>query len=599
MLFSLSNVKRRSVRDPDGELAVVPKLLHGRTALKLLEQSITVFEGYVGRPRSEYDLRALEAVLSDYRLARCVEACLFRYYAFVQPQFGDVLSVEQIAALNERGLVAPSDLRLALWDAANARYGGYAPPAEREALLAAFAEEWGLPADPALVDTLLTLDADARAVLTPTQERPTARDLMRLYNRGAVQTLLAHSTGVQFNLSHVPGAALKRLYFVAKRRGVLVEIEEGAGGYLLTLYGPEQAFGTAEKYGLRLAEVSLSLLRSLFQMGDGSGEDVQATAHLILHDRPYRFHLDGELLARLEFAPETAGEQTGRVAESGAAYSVGSAAEAGDDTPAQEPSFDSLVEAQLYKEHKSLERQGYTHGWRLQREPDPLLAPGIVLIPDFAFLRGDTRVFMEIAGFWSPTYRERKLMKLRALASVGGDEAALMIAVPHDAAPIFAGLPYPVIPYKNSLRMTDVLGVLDAKYGQREQRVEAAQSQVNTLRDDAKQRGLVPESDIAQALQAYTRSELLASARQLDGEGCRYVPGVGLLSEDALEKVRGALHEALASAPGGSVSLEQASSLVGSALSAPVDIEALAQVWPEWAVERPSLFEAYLRQTSH
>ena len=82
----------------------------------------------------------------------------------------------------------------------------------------------------------------------------------------------------------------------------------------------------------------------------------------------------------------------------------------------EEPSFDSMVEAHLYKEHRALERQGYTHGWGLQREPDPLLAPGIVLIPDFAFVRGDTRVFMEIAGFWTPTYRERKLSKLRALA---------------------------------------------------------------------------------------------------------------------------------------------------------------------------------------
>src|SRR5438552_7376639 len=128
MLFSLSNLKRRSVRDPDGELAVVPKLLHGRAAHRLVEQALEVFEGYVGRPRSEYELRALEAVLSDYRLARCIEACLLRYYAFVQPQFGDMLSAEQIAALNEKGLTSPSDLRLALWDAANTRYGGFVPP---------------------------------------------------------------------------------------------------------------------------------------------------------------------------------------------------------------------------------------------------------------------------------------------------------------------------------------------------------------------------------------------------------------------------------------------------------------------------------------
>ena len=34
MLFSLSNLKKRSTRDADGEQAVVPKLLHGRAALR-------------------------------------------------------------------------------------------------------------------------------------------------------------------------------------------------------------------------------------------------------------------------------------------------------------------------------------------------------------------------------------------------------------------------------------------------------------------------------------------------------------------------------------------------------------------------------------
>ncbi|MFL5733083.1 MAG: DUF790 family protein [Chloroflexia bacterium] len=597
MLFSLAHVKRRSVRDPDGEIAVVPKLLHGRTAVKLLEQSLEVFESSVGRPRSEYSPRTLEAVLSDYRLARCVEACLLTCYAFVQPRMEDVLSPEQVEALRERGLTGPSDLRLALWDAANTRYGGYVSPAEREKLLRDLAQEWGLPPEANLADKLLNLDSEAVAILTPKRDRPTPRELVRLFNRGAVKTLLAHSTGVQFDLSHVPGPALKRLYFLAKRRGVLVEIEEKAAGagYTLTLYGPEQAFGTAEKYGARLADVSLDLLRSLLMLGDLEGHAVTATAHLVLHDRPYRFHLDGDLLARLEFAPEaTPAHERRRVAEAGVAYSVGGTVEPADGAASEEPSFDSMVEARLYKEHRSLERQGYTHGWHLQREPDPLLAPGIVLIPDFAFVRGDTRVFMEIAGFWSPTYRERKLSKLRALAAMSAEEAALIIAAPHDAAPIFAGLPYPVVPYKNSLRMTDLLSVLDARYGQREQRVEAAQGQVAHLQAEAARRGLVPESEVAQALEAYTRTELLASARLLDGEGCRYVPGVGLLSEEAVDRAHRALREAISTAPDGKLTLEEAGAKATTVLDAPVDIEALVQLWPEWVVERPSLFEAYV-----
>jgi predicted nuclease of restriction endonuclease-like RecB superfamily len=593
MLFSLSNLKRRSVRDPEGELCVVPKLLHGRSVLKLIEQAIDLFESFVGKPRSEYDSRALEAVMGDYRLGRCIEACLLTRYSFVQPQLESVLTLEQLDTLRSRGLTGPSEMRFALWDAANERYGGFAPPEARTELLATLAQEWGLSADPSLLETLLSLDSDTKAILTRTGDTPTPREIVLQYNRGAVRTLLAHSTQVKFALSHLPGAALKRLYFVAKRRGVLVDIEsDGHAGFNLLLYGPEQAFGTADKYGSRLADVSLSLLRALFTMPDMPDVQVAAVAHLVLHDRPYRFYIGSEILERLEYAPErdVAG---GRIAETTAAYSVGSSV-AMDGGEPEEPSFDSLVEARLYKEYRSLERQGYTHGWTMQREPEPVLAPGIVFIPDFAFLRGDTRVFMEIAGFWSPSYRERKVAKLRALASHEG-YAPLILAVPLDAEQTFSGLPFPVVPYKNKVAATDLLTLLDRDYGGREERHEAAQSQFAALREAAQARGFVPDTEIAQTLQAYTRTELLATARSLDGDGCRYVAGVGLLSYGAINKVSESLTTALDSAPDHRLDVQDASALVASTFGvSQLDLESLLQLWPELTIERPSLFEAYL-----
>jgi hypothetical protein len=252
-----------------------------------------------------------------------------------------------------------------------------------------------------------------------------------------------------------------------------------------------------------------------------------------------------------------------------------------------------MLEARLYREFKSLERQGYTHGWLVQREPDPLLAPGVVLIPDFAFVRGQSRVYMEIAGFWAPGYRERKVAKLRTL-SHSDSNTALIVAAPHDAVQSYSGLPFPTVPYKTSVRATDMLSVLDAHYGAREERQDAAQGQVEGLRAAARERGLVPEKEVADALQAYSRTELLDLAHTLDGEACRYVPGVGLFSEDALERARAVLAGALEN-EGGRLDLQEASAVAAQALStAQVDIEALVQAWPEWRIERPSLFEAYL-----
>ncbi len=501
---------------------------------------------------------------------------------------------EEFAALQARGLNSPGAVRLMLWDVANQR-GGFVAPEDRTAFMSSLAEEWGL-SNPDSIDTLVTLDNEASAVLVATRERPTAAEIVRLYNRGMVKTLLAHSTQVRFNLGALPGDVLRKVYFIAKRSGVLVDVaSDHAEGFVLTLFGPEQAFGSADKYGRRLADVSLSLLRSLLAFSPASG--IQGTASLILHDRPYRFHLTEEVLDHLEYGPEPQHSVSGgRLAENRAAYSVGSVIEADpDDIEPAEPTFDSLVEASLYKGFRSLEKQGHTHGWLIRREPDPLLAPGVVLIPDFAFERGGTRVYMEVAGFWSPTYKERKVAKLHALSQSDG-QTALVLAVPHDSASAFAGLPFPIVPYKKDIRATDMLNLLDAQYGARQERLSTARSQFSALQQTALDRGLVPEREVADALQAYSRSELLAVAPELTTSDCRYVPGVGLLSNVAAERVHIALHDALQASTEHRLDLDRVAALAASSLGTPsIDIEALIQLWSEFAIDRPSLFESFLK----
>src|SRR6476469_3080410 len=108
MLFSLTNLKRRSTRDPDGELAVIPKLLHGRAAIRELEQAIDTVDAQVGKPRSEYDPRALESIMGDFKLGRCIESCLFTLYSFSQPNFDDVLEYEHRSCLTTLGNKAAS-----------------------------------------------------------------------------------------------------------------------------------------------------------------------------------------------------------------------------------------------------------------------------------------------------------------------------------------------------------------------------------------------------------------------------------------------------------------------------------------------------------
>ncbi len=70
--------------------------------------------------------------------------------------------------------------------------------------------------------------------------------------------------------------------------------------------------------------------------------------------------------------------------------------------------FDSAVEEKFAKRFEQAET-----GWRLIREPDPLvLSNGGAFIPDFMFEKYDKKIYLEIVGFWTKEYLERKLQKL-------------------------------------------------------------------------------------------------------------------------------------------------------------------------------------------
>jgi hypothetical protein len=81
----------------------------------------------------------------------------------------------------------------------------------------------------------------------------------------------------------------------------------------------------------------------------------------------------------------------------------------------QAGTFDSTVEERFAKSF--LISYG-SLGWALKREPEPLVAGTHVLIPDFSFEKHAVKVYLEVVGFWTPEYLQRKLGKLKSIEGV-------------------------------------------------------------------------------------------------------------------------------------------------------------------------------------
>ena len=616
MRFSLQDVKRQ-VRRRDGELALTLHFLRAGELREEIARLVAYHEQRCGQPRKSFAQDEARALGGDYRLAGCLLATLSAWYVWQQPAWDEavgVLGEQTRAALDEAGVRSPVALRLALFDYVNAQYAGFVDASERPGAMEAFAARYGL--DVARLDALLALDSEEATVLARVSAEPPAADAVAgLYNQWVFEAALFNASEVRFTIDSVAfldaqratttgaltglGAVVKRLCFLARKLGVYYdlayeEVVAGAPTTLLhlTLYGPQEMTGSPQQYGQRLARLCRLLLGYGAQSGS-TGSRRQASAALskalrhadasvYLFQQPYHFSMDAGLLALL---PVPEGERTtGRVAESAGIY-------------------DSGIEQAFAEAFAALERAQGTDGWRLEREPEPLLLPpgsgkssaGIV-IPDFALTRGPRRIYVEILGFWTPAYRERKLQKLQELRG----RADMVLALPVEAHQFFAVLAadYPLIEYRGQLSASDVLRIMQARYDDFAQRL--AELNVERVRAAVRAARFVPERACYELLGCYRRAELAqAAARVSVPDKIVYTPGIGLYLLVWLEHLRHSFVEWVEAQNCAEWSL----SLIISECMARwpelaecdnATIEALLALWPEVEIRHDSIFEARL-----
>jgi uncharacterized protein len=90
--------------------------------------------------------------------------------------------------------------------------------------------------------------------------------------------------------------------------------------------------------------------------------------------------------------------------------------------------FDSMVEEKFSRKFEYA-----ASGWKLTREPDTLiLSNGRALIPDFMFEKHGRKVYLEIVGFWTEEYLEKKVQKINDVALRQENKVDFMIAVNYD-----------------------------------------------------------------------------------------------------------------------------------------------------------------------
>lgn len=326
--------------------------------LELASTLIDVFRKGVGRAKGELmaDVKRYERVGFDYRLIRGLATLLERRCSF-----------------EVRSPVDPRLVRRLVFEEA-ARLPVVAAE-ERARVLERVAGMLGVGVDD--VERSLWSDFDEELILTGFDPiDPEA--LLKLYNLSLVQTLLFRSAVLEFTAEGNWGGIFRKIKWL----GLMYSAEARPGGVYAVIDGPLSLFRMTDRYGTAVARLFPEIVRA----GRWS---IRADIALPTPDgrrRVLRLSLDSGSTQRL-------------IAAEGL-------------EPVRE-AFDSSVEESFYRRFKALGT-----GWRITREPGPLIAGNHVMIPDFKFEKGGVEVYMEIVGFWTAEYLRRKLEKLSRLAEI-------------------------------------------------------------------------------------------------------------------------------------------------------------------------------------
>ncbi len=351
----------------------------------------------------------------------------------------------------------------------------------RRRILDEAAKEHGLSS--AQIESMLWGDLDDEKVLTSFSQVK-VDDLLAEYNLSLAQTLLFKSTSLEFGVS----GGWKEIFRRIKQLGLMYTVTQSGESYSVSVEGPVSMIKLTERYG-----TSLSKLLPLITLAESWWIRAQIVTRRFGASRLLTFEM---------------GMEEGVMLPASHAR--------GDD-------YDSSTEESFAHRFNSLGSQ-----WRLLREPDPLPVGATVMIPDFAFDLGKTRVYFEIVGFWTPEYLERKVAKLQQLRGWGGD---MIIAASSDLGSS-EKLPGRVIAFEKEVPLKPIVDYLEEKRLSIVAKESASLSSkalplrgdVISLGEIAKDLGVLPDS-VTEAVNVHPPNgysavgDLLISSKKLDAMG--------------------------------------------------------------------------------
>ncbi len=235
---------------------------------------------------------------------------------------------------------------------------------------------------------------------------PTPEELVRKYNLSFTQTLLFNATEMVFTI----GENYQQIFRTINYLGLMYETD----GTEVRINGPVSLLKNTKKYGNSLAKLIPYIIQS-------NNWSIEAKIEIERGNEPriFSFNLNSREKVPLPIYKE------------------------------EKIEFNSEIEEQFYKDLAL-----YASDWEIKREPTFIKAGNYVIIPDYGFYKNGISIFLEVVGFWTPEYMQKKIKKLNQT------DTKIIAAVNQNLKCSRADFPGDVIFYKKHIPIKPVLDIL-------------------------------------------------------------------------------------------------------------------------------------------
>jgi predicted nuclease of restriction endonuclease-like RecB superfamily len=242
-------------------------------------------------------------------------------------------------------------------------------PQKRQQIIKTVASEMSLSIED--VEEQLYADLDAELILEAF-EAPTPLELLQQYNLSLTQTLLFECSELNFKAS----GNWQRLFRTVKKLGLIYEVSQENKDFYVKIDGPSSLFKLTKRYGISIAKLLPAII---------ANQEWTINAKIL-------WKYTNEVCDfKIEHTKQNTLLKTPHI---------------------QPATYDSADEESFASHFKAV-----NSGWQLRREPEPVLAGRQVIVPDFSLEKSGLKIYLEIVGFWTEEYLQRKAEKLKQVSN--------------------------------------------------------------------------------------------------------------------------------------------------------------------------------------